>query len=158
MSPQSSAIVQRLWNYCTVLREDRLSYGHYVEQLTHLLFLKIAEERKSIGQVSTIPEDLSWAGLVRPDGDELETHDRHILIELGTGKGLIPTIFRKAQNCIQDPAKQLWIPPAAPAVSYSPLTITSPTISNWTATNGKIFARMRCTAKRSSTIQHGVRH
>jgi len=39
------------------------------------------------------------------DGDELETHYRHILQELGTGSGLIPVIFRKAQNKIQDPAK-----------------------------------------------------
>ena len=105
MSNQSSAIVQRLWNYCTVLRDDGLSYGDYVEQLTYLLFLKMAEERKTIGQDSSIPEELGWASLVRLDGDELETHYRHILTELGKGKGLIPTIFRKAQNRVQDPAK-----------------------------------------------------
>jgi len=105
MSNQSSAIVQRLWNYCTVLRDDGLSYGDYVEQLTYLLFLKMDEERKSIGQDSAIPEELSWTSLVRLDGDELETHYRHILIELGKGRGLIPTIFRKAQNRVQDPAK-----------------------------------------------------
>jgi type I restriction enzyme M protein len=105
MSKQSSAIVQRLWNYCTVLRDDGLSYGDYVEQLTYLLFLKMADERKLIGQDSPIPEELSWASLVRLDGDELETHYRHILIELGRGRGLIPTIFRKAQNRVQDPAK-----------------------------------------------------
>ncbi|MDX1415531.1 MAG: class I SAM-dependent DNA methyltransferase [Candidatus Promineifilaceae bacterium] len=105
MSNSSSAIVQRLWNYCTVLRDDGLSYGDYVEQLTYLLFLKMDEERKSVGQGSAIPQDLSWASLVRLDGEELETHYRHILIELGKGKGLIPTIFRKAQNRVQDPAK-----------------------------------------------------
>ena len=43
MSP--SAIVQKLWNYCNVLRDDGMSYGHYVEQLTYLLFLKMADER-----------------------------------------------------------------------------------------------------------------
>jgi type I restriction enzyme M protein len=102
---QSAAIVQRLWNYCTVLRDDGLSYGDYVEQLTYLLFLKMADERKLINQDSPIPEELSWASLVNLDGDDLETHYRHILIELGIGKGLIPTIFRKAQNRIQDPAK-----------------------------------------------------
>jgi type I restriction enzyme M protein len=102
---ESSAIVQRLWNYCTVLRDDGLSYGDYVEQLTYLLFLKMADERKMIGQDSPIPDELSWASLVRLDGDELEAHYRHILTELGVGKGLIPTIFRKAQNRVQDPAK-----------------------------------------------------
>ena len=41
----SSAIGQNLWNYCNVLRDDGMSYGDYVEQLTHLLFLKMADER-----------------------------------------------------------------------------------------------------------------
>ena len=40
-----AAIVQKLWNYCTVLRDDGMSYGDYVEQLTFLLFLKMADER-----------------------------------------------------------------------------------------------------------------
>ena len=41
----SSAIVQKLWNYCNLLRDDGLSYGDYVEQLTFLLFLKMADEQ-----------------------------------------------------------------------------------------------------------------
>jgi len=45
MSSQSSTIVQRLWNYCNVLRDDGVSYGDYVEQLTYLLFLKMADEQ-----------------------------------------------------------------------------------------------------------------
>ena len=102
---QSSAIVQRLWNYCTVLRDDGLSYGDYVEQLTYLLFLKMDDERRKIGDPSTIPNAYSWASLVSLDGSDLEIHYRKILQELGQGRGLIPTIFRKAQNRIQDPAK-----------------------------------------------------
>jgi len=101
----SSAIVQRLWNYCTVLRDDGLSYGDYVEQLTYLLFLKMDDERRKIGDPSTIPDEYAWAALVALDGPELETHYRETLSALGTGSGLIPTIFRKAQNKIQDPAK-----------------------------------------------------
>ena len=42
----SPAIVQKLWNYCNVLRDDGMSYGDYVEQLTYLLFLKMADERR----------------------------------------------------------------------------------------------------------------
>ena len=40
-----SGLVQRLWNYCNVLRDDGLSYGDYLEQLTYLLFLKMADEQ-----------------------------------------------------------------------------------------------------------------
>ncbi len=105
MSNQSSAIVQRLWNYCTVLRDDGLSYGDYVEQLTYLLFLKMDDERRRIGDPGTIPDELSWASLVNLDGGDLEAHYREILLKLGQGRGLIPTIFRKAQNRVQDPAK-----------------------------------------------------
>ena len=54
MSNQSSTIVQRLWNYCNVLRDDGMSYGDYVEQLTYLLFLKMAEERGMPG-TGTLP-------------------------------------------------------------------------------------------------------
>ena len=56
----SSAIVQRLWNYCTVLRDDGLSYGDYVEQLTYLLFLKMDDERRKLGDPSTIPDAYAW--------------------------------------------------------------------------------------------------
>jgi type I restriction enzyme M protein len=45
MAEQSHQIVQKLWNYCNVLRDDGMSYGDYVEQLTYLLFLKMAGER-----------------------------------------------------------------------------------------------------------------
>jgi type I restriction enzyme M protein len=87
------------------LRDDGLSYGDYVEQLTYLLFLKMDDERRKIGDSSTIPDEYSWASLVSLDGNELEGHYREILTQLGQGRGLIPTIFRKAQNRIQDPAK-----------------------------------------------------
>ena len=106
MSTQSAAIVQRLWNYCNVLRDDGVSYGDYVEQLTYLLFLKMADEQEhELGKTSAIPSGLGWDSLRRLDGDALERQYRHILAELGRGSGLIPTIFRKAQNKIQDPAK-----------------------------------------------------
>ena len=58
-----------------------------------------------LGKPSAIPAEFNWAGLLRLDGDELESHYRDILAGLGQGAGLIPVIFRKAQNKIQDPAK-----------------------------------------------------
>ncbi len=77
MSNESSTIV-RLWNYCNVLRDDGLSYGDYVEQLTYLLFLKMADEQTKppFNKSSIIPEDLDWKSLLSKDGDALETHYR----------------------------------------------------------------------------------
>ena len=106
MAGESAAIVQRLWNYCNVLRDDGMSYGDYVEQLTYLLFLKMDDEQMQLlGKPSAIPPDYGWQSLLGLHGDELESHYRHILAQLGTGSGLTPVIFRKAQNRIQDPAK-----------------------------------------------------
>lgn len=107
----SSQLVQKLWNYCNVLRDDGMSYGDYVEQLTFLLFLKMDDERREAAQVfgtpfkSTIPKKFNWQSLVKRDGIELETHYRNLLDVLGKREGLIGVIFRKAQNRIQDPAK-----------------------------------------------------
>jgi type I restriction enzyme M protein len=103
----SNGIVQKLWNYCNLLRDDGLSYGDYVEQLTFLLFLKMADEqtRPPYSKPSTIPKDLSWGSLKDLDGDDLDRQYRHILTELGKKGGMLGVIFRKAQNKIQDPAK-----------------------------------------------------
>jgi type I restriction enzyme M protein len=103
----TAAIVQKLWNYCNILRDDGLSYGDYVEQLTFLLFLKMAHEQSMppYGKPSPIPKGYDWESLLKKDGDELETHYRHILDTLGKKSGMLGLIFRKAQNKIQDPAK-----------------------------------------------------
>jgi type I restriction enzyme M protein len=103
----SATIVQKLWNYCNVLRDDGMSYGDYVEQLTYLLFLKMADERSQppYSQPSTIPKDYAWPTLLVKDGDELFEHYRHTLEELGKETGTLGLIFTKAQNKFQDPAK-----------------------------------------------------
>jgi type I restriction enzyme M protein len=107
MSVQSSTIVQRVWNYCNVLRDEGVSYGDYVEQLTYLLFLKMADEQTKppFNKKSIIPQGLDWPSLQKKEGDELEVHYRHILESLGKEKGMLGVIFRKSQNKIQDPAK-----------------------------------------------------
>ncbi len=101
------ALVQKLWNYCNILRDDGLSYGDYVEQLTFLLFLKMADEqsRAPWNKKSPIPKGFDWPALLKADGDDLETLYRHILEELGKRPGMLGIIFRKAQNKIQDPSK-----------------------------------------------------
>ncbi len=117
MSPAD--IVQKLWNYCNVLRDDGMSYGDYVEQLTYLLFLKMADERtkspylpasgagkkSDAKKKSIVPEKYSWPSLLKRDDDELFEHYRNTLRSLGKEKGLLGLIFMKSQNKFQDPAK-----------------------------------------------------
>ena len=72
MSTQSATIVQRLWNYCNVLRDDGVSYGDYVEQLTYLLFLKMDDEQvRELGKDQRHPRR-AWTGpaCAACDGDE----------------------------------------------------------------------------------------
>lgn len=107
MANESATIVQKMWNYCNVLRDDGVSYGDYVEQLTYLLFLKMADEQTKppFNKPSGIPKGLDWQSLLEKDGDVLEVHYRHILETLGKEKGMLGVIFRKSQNRIPDPAK-----------------------------------------------------
>ena len=104
-APNSNQLVQKLWNFCNVLRDDGVSTIEYVEQLTYLLFLKMADERQKAGLGEVVPYGLDWQSLLDRDGDELEVHYRHLLESLGRQPGTLGTIFRKAQNRIQDPAK-----------------------------------------------------
>ncbi|MFB9836968.1 class I SAM-dependent DNA methyltransferase [Actinoallomurus acaciae] len=105
---ETRRLVARLWNYCDVLRDDGVSTIDYVEQLTFLLFLKMAHERanrklnpdKSLKGVAA-----RWQLLLDTDGDDLEVAYRHVLEDLGKQPGTLGVIFRKAQNKIQDPAK-----------------------------------------------------
>ena len=100
-------LVDKLWSYCNVLRDDGVGTIEYVEQLTYLLFLKMAHERASrkLNPQRIVPSEYSWQTLLDAKGDALETQYRHILEELGKRPGVLGTIFRKAQNRIQDPAK-----------------------------------------------------
>ena len=106
MSNESATIVQKLWNFCNVLRDDGVSYGDYVEQLTYLLFLKLADEqtKQPFNKPSTIPVGLDWESLLKENGAELEAQYVKILRELSNAQGLLGVIFRKSQNRIQTPA------------------------------------------------------
>jgi type I restriction enzyme M protein len=102
----SDGLVPKLWGYANVLRDDGLSYGDYLEQLTYLLFLKMADEQTKPpfdGQ-RIVPEGFDWPSLLARDGDELEVHYRHVLEALGRASGMTGVVFRKAQNKIQNPA------------------------------------------------------
>jgi len=104
----TNRIVQKLWSFCNVLRDDGLSYQDYLEQLTTLLFLKMAEERAELtGGKQPIPKGYRWGDLAAPqmEGTKLEAHYIDTLRVLGEQGGMLGLIFRKAQNKIQDPAK-----------------------------------------------------
>jgi len=78
----SNRLVQKLCNFCNVLRDDGVSTIEYVEQLTYLPFLKMAVERQKAGLGEVVTIGLDWQSLLDRDGDELEVHYRHILESL----------------------------------------------------------------------------
>ena len=96
----SATLVQKLWNYCNILRDDGLSYGDYVEQLTFLLFLKMADEQSQppFNKPSPVPKEFAWPTLLKLDGEDLEAHYRKLLQELGSRGGMLGTIFRNARR------------------------------------------------------------
>ena len=103
----TSPIVSKVWSFCSTLRDDGVGYGDYLEQLTYLIFLKMADEyakppyNRNVG----IPARFNWVSLKSKRGAELEGHYITLLRELGTKTGMLGQIFTKAQNKIQDPAK-----------------------------------------------------
>ena len=103
----TSSIVSRVWSFCTTLRDDGVGYGDYLEQLTYLIFLKMADEysKPPYSRDVGIPQQYNWQALTSKKGAELEVLYVEILRELGKHKGMLGQIFTKAQNKIQDPAK-----------------------------------------------------
>jgi type I restriction enzyme M protein len=103
----TDSIISKVWSFCTTLRDDGVGYGDYLEQLTYLIFLKMADEygRPPYNRNVGVSEKYSWASLKPLKGAELEVHYVETLRALGTEKGMLGQIFTKAQNKITDPAK-----------------------------------------------------
>jgi len=103
----TAPIVSKVWSFCNTLRDDGVGYGDYLEQLTYLIFLKMAEEysKAPYNRDVGVPDAYSWSSLKARRGAELEAHYIELLRALGTRKDVLGQIFTKAQNKIQDPAK-----------------------------------------------------
>ncbi len=106
-TPTTDSIVSKVWNFCHTLRDDGVGYGDYLEQLTYLIFLKMADEysQPPYSRDTGIPEAYSWESLRSQRGAALESHYVQLLRALGQEKGMLGQIFTKSQNKIQDPAK-----------------------------------------------------
>jgi len=103
----TSTIISKVWSFANVLRDDGLGYGDYLEQMTYLLFLKMADEysKPPYNRKTGIPKEYNWESIKDKRGAELENHYIKMLRELGKQKGILGQIFTKSQNKIQDPAK-----------------------------------------------------
>jgi type I restriction enzyme M protein len=103
----TSSIISKVWSFCNTLRDDGVGYGDYLEQLTYLLFLKMADEfsKPPYNRKLPIPPAYNWESLTAKRGAELEVHYTTLLRELSHAKGVLGQIFFKSQNKIQDPAK-----------------------------------------------------
>jgi type I restriction enzyme M protein len=103
----AAPIISKVWSFCNTLRDDGVSYGDYLEQLTYLIFLKMVDEyskpphKRDVG----IPAKYTWPTLKAKRGAELEVHYIELLRALGARKDVLGQIFTKSQNKIQDPAK-----------------------------------------------------
>ncbi|WP_423147893.1 type I restriction-modification system subunit M [Rubrolithibacter danxiaensis] len=95
-------LVQKIWSFCDTLRDDGLGYNDYLEQLTYLLFLKMADENKN---KYSLPDICNWKSLVANKGGELLDQYEKILKTLTDSGGMLKKIFSGAQNKIHDSSK-----------------------------------------------------
>lgn len=99
-------LVSKVWNYAHVLRDEGVSYGDYVGQISFLLFLKMDEERTTyLGEPSLIPAEYQWAKLRGKTGEALDAHYKGALVALSKRTDFVGTLFLKAESKINDPAK-----------------------------------------------------
>ena len=106
MSENSSTIISKVWGMCGPLRDDGVSYGDYLEQLTYLIFLKMSDEyakppyRKQTG----IPEGYGWTDMNTLTGADLEEQYKKTLEKLGEQGGILGQIFKGAINKVSNAA------------------------------------------------------
>ncbi len=111
----AQTLVAKVWNFAHVLRDQGVSYQAYISQISYLLFLKMDEERVTqIGGASMLPDGARWGDIKDLSGERLNATYVKLLDRLSKQGGIIGAIFLKAQNEIQDPAKQHLRRPTCP--------------------------------------------
>lgn len=98
----TNTLIAKIWSFCDTLRDDGLGYGDYLEQLTYLLFLKMADE--NINEYN-LPLNCNWKTLKAKEKGELIGTYEVILKQLSSAGGMLEKIFSGAQNKIHDSAK-----------------------------------------------------
>jgi type I restriction enzyme M protein len=99
-------LISKVWNYAHVLRDEGVSFGDYLGQISFLLFLKMDEERTEyLGEGSLIPAQYRWETLRGKSGEALDAHYKEALATLSRRTDLVGTLFLKAESKINDPAK-----------------------------------------------------
>ena len=106
MPEQDSSIVSKIWAMCNPLRDDGVSYGDYLEQLTYLLFLKMSDEyeKPPYKKESGIPAGFGWKDMNLLAGGALEDQYKKTLEKLGGQGGILGQIFKGASNKISNAA------------------------------------------------------
>lgn len=106
MSEQSTTIVSKVWGMCAPLRDDGVSYGDYLEQLTYLIFLKMSDEysKPPYKKITGIPEGYTWSDMNTLKGAELEEQYKKTLEKLAKEGGILGQIFSQASNKISNAA------------------------------------------------------
>jgi len=96
----TNILIAKIWSFCDTLRDDGLGYGDYLEQLTYLLFLKMADE--NINQYN-LPKGCDWQSL-KTSKHVVETYEE-LLKTLSNSGGMLNKIFSGALNKIHDSVK-----------------------------------------------------
>lgn len=106
MCEHTSSIVSKVWSLCNPLRDDGVSYGDYLEQLTYLIFLKMSDEyaKPPYKKQTGIPAGYTWADMCSLKGAELEDQYKATLEKLSEQGGLLGKIFKQATNKISNAA------------------------------------------------------
>lgn len=106
MPEQTSSIISKVWSLCNPLRDDGVSYGDYLEQLTYLIFLKMSDEYSKLPykKETGIPVGYTWQDMNTLKGAELESQYKATLEKLGEQSGLLGMIFKGAINKISNAA------------------------------------------------------
>lgn len=106
MSEQTTTIISKVWGMCNPLRDDGVSYGDYLEQLTYLIFLKMSDEysKKPYEKETGIPKGFTWSDMNTLKGAELEEQYKKTLEELAKQGGILGKIFAQANNKISNAA------------------------------------------------------